>query len=115
MKDFYRHIDLLLVPSIGAEGFGLVIPEAAANGIPVIANRIGGIPEALGDSGILIDYNPEQDETNDIARQYVNNITALLDDGAYYETLRRRSLDWADRYKNIQMRQSQTIYETYFS
>ena len=31
-----------------------MILEAAANGIPAIANQVGGIPEALGDSGVLI-------------------------------------------------------------
>ena len=54
MKEFYRRIKIILVPSLVEEGFSRMILEAAANGIPAIANQVGGIPEALGDSGGLI-------------------------------------------------------------
>lgn len=114
MRYFYRQIDLLLVPSICNEAFGLVVLEAAANGIPVIANRIGGIPEALGDSGILIDYVPGQTDTNKIAQLYIHEINGLIKDHTHYDTLRRRALDWVDTYKDMQMQQSQRIYEAYF-
>ena len=53
-KRFYDSIGLLLVPSLIEEGFPRVILEAAVNGIPTIANSLGGIPEALGDSGIPV-------------------------------------------------------------
>jgi glycosyltransferase involved in cell wall biosynthesis len=53
LKDVYRTTSVLLVPTQGEEAFGRVVIEAGANGIPVIATRVGGIPEALGDSGIL--------------------------------------------------------------
>lgn len=53
--------DLVLVPSVtGAdgdrEGVPNVLKEAAARGIPVVATRHGGIPEALSDgrSGLLV-------------------------------------------------------------
>lgn len=36
------------------EGFGLVLLEAAAQGCPSIATRVGGIPEVLGDTGALV-------------------------------------------------------------
>ncbi len=36
------------------EGFGLVLLEAGAQGCPSVATRVGGIPEVLGDTGILI-------------------------------------------------------------
>ena len=51
---------ILLVPSQWPEPFGRVAVEALANGIPVIASRSGGLPEAVGDAGILVeDYaNP---------------------------------------------------------
>jgi glycosyltransferase involved in cell wall biosynthesis len=29
--------------------------EACANGIPVLASRTGGVPEAMGESGVLLD------------------------------------------------------------
>jgi phosphatidylinositol alpha-1,6-mannosyltransferase len=50
---------LLLAASIVGkiEGFGLVILEAAAQGCPTIATRIGGIPEVIenGVTGYIVD------------------------------------------------------------
>jgi glycosyltransferase involved in cell wall biosynthesis len=39
----------LLFPSIWFETFGLTIVEAFSNGVPVIASRIGGVPEIVDD------------------------------------------------------------------
>lgn len=43
----YRTADVLVLPSRG-ETYGLVVTEALARGLPVIAAEVGGIPEALG-------------------------------------------------------------------
>jgi len=45
VQNIYYATKLLLVPSLYKDGPVRVITEAAINGIPVIANRIGGIPE----------------------------------------------------------------------
>lgn len=37
---------VLLVPSLFPETFGLVVPEAMARGVPVLASDAGGLPEA---------------------------------------------------------------------
>ena len=51
----YGTADLVVVPS-RTESFGMVVAEALARGIPVLASQVGGIPEALADSdaGILV-------------------------------------------------------------
>lgn len=43
-----RRADLFLYPS-RFESYGMVLAEALYAGVPVIANRTGGIPEAVGD------------------------------------------------------------------
>ncbi len=51
---FYSISDIAIFPSIGAEAFGISIAEAMACGIPVISTTVGGIPEVVGDAGILV-------------------------------------------------------------
>ena len=48
--------DILIVPSIWPEAFGIVIIEAFAYGLPIIATNSGGIPELVeeGKTGFLI-------------------------------------------------------------
>ena len=43
----YDRADLVVLPSRG-ESFGMVVTEALARGLPVVATRTGGVPEALG-------------------------------------------------------------------
>ena len=48
--------DLLAVPSIGREGFGLAALEGMDAGLPVVASRLGGLPEVVEDgrTGLLV-------------------------------------------------------------
>lgn len=51
--------DLLVMPSTYHEGFGRVVIEAGAAGVPVIASRVGGIVDVLEDhrTGLLVPPN----------------------------------------------------------
>ncbi len=80
-------------PSIFQEPFGLVNAEAMACATPVIGSRRGGIPEVLGDTGLLID--PEDIEG------FADAMAMLLENPEYAAKLGRAAhqrcrevLDW---------------------
>lgn len=59
LPDFYRKIDLCVIPSIALEGFCVTALEAMACGIPVIATNLDGLKESVGkcDSRLLFEAN----------------------------------------------------------
>jgi glycosyltransferase involved in cell wall biosynthesis len=115
MTRFYGEIDLLPVPSLWEEAFPRVILEAAVNGIPVIANRRGGNPEALGDGGVLIDWDQSREpDISALADQYVQTIRRILDDEDLYQRYSRNALARSAEYEIEQTRMSRTIYEQCF-
>lgn len=59
--EFYKTIDVLVVPSLWQEPLGMVAIEALAHHVPVIANAVGGLQETVKDSvnGLLCDATKE--------------------------------------------------------
>lgn len=56
LPEVYREHDVFLLPSVNAyEGFGIVLAEAMASGLPVVSTNVGGVPEVVshGHSGFL--------------------------------------------------------------
>jgi glycogen synthase len=58
----YDQSDIMLVPSLWQEPFGLIIAEAMARGVPVIASNLGGPAEILTHDvdGLLVEPGNEQ-------------------------------------------------------
>ncbi|MFW5471278.1 D-inositol-3-phosphate glycosyltransferase [Knoellia sp. CPCC 206435] len=54
LASWMRAADVVAVPSHN-ESFGLVAVEAQACGAVVVATRVGGLPTAVGDGGVLVD------------------------------------------------------------
>ena len=56
LPDYYRAADVFILPTRTAEGFGLVLMEAAASGIPSIATDSGAPREVVDDgvTGMLV-------------------------------------------------------------
>jgi glycogen synthase len=71
----YQRADICVVPSMLYESFSYTCAQAMAAGKPVVATRIGGIPETVGDgvSGILV--------TPGRADELASAIIQLLGDG----------------------------------
>ncbi len=64
--------DVFVAPSLGGESFGIVLVEAMAAGLPVVASRIPGYAEVLGDVGVLV---PPRDPS-----ALAEAVRAVLDD-----------------------------------
>jgi len=60
---FLRNARFLVAPSVWPEAFGMVVAEAMGYGLPVIASRIGGLPEVVeeGVTGLLFEPGNAED------------------------------------------------------
>jgi len=54
-------LDIFVLPSL-REGFGLALVEAMCTGLPVIASKVGGIPEIFGEADVGTLVEPEDIE-----------------------------------------------------
>lgn len=62
VPEYMSASDVFVLPSV-SEGFPVVILEAMASGLPIVATKVGGLPEIVkdGESGFLVEpSNPEQ-------------------------------------------------------
>lgn len=99
--EIYGAIDICVVPSRVNEAFGMVAAEAACFGLPVVATRLGALPEIVrdGETGYLVDErNP---------RQLAEKLRLLVSDAA----LRKRMGAAARQFASQQFRQEQTAEE----
>jgi glycosyltransferase involved in cell wall biosynthesis len=92
MADVLDALDLLAAPSRW-EGFGLVLAEAMASGLPVIASKVGSMPAVAGHAARLV---PPDD-----AGALAGAIAALLGDPVTPAAMRAAGLiqanlfDWS--------------------
>lgn len=59
IKQIYKGIDILTIPSQSHESFGYTAVEAMAYKIPIVATNIGGLPEVVKDNecGYIVKHN----------------------------------------------------------
>ncbi len=63
---------VIIIPSLWQEPFGLVAAEAMSNGVAIIASNSGGIPEIVGENGIIID-NINQEKLTKVLTDLLSN------------------------------------------
>jgi glycosyltransferase involved in cell wall biosynthesis len=92
--DALRDADLLLVPSVWPEPFGMVGVEAAAAGVPAVAFDVGGIRDWLRDgvAGRLVPLD------RDPVRRFADAIVRTLSDSAALGEMRRQARISAARF-----------------
>jgi len=56
----YQTMDLLLIPSL-RDSTSYVALEAMACGVPILARSVQGLPDTVGNAGILLDISVDQD------------------------------------------------------
>lgn len=100
----YKAADVFVLPTVH-EPFGIVILEAWASGIPVIATRIGGIPGFTHDNEdiLLFEKNNEQ--------ELLAHLIRLAEEPALGERLKQQAGQEVRRYDWAEVaRQMRTIY-----
>ncbi len=91
----YRAADVLVLPSVWQESYGLPVAEAMACGVPVLASASGGVPELIED-GVTGKLVPRLD-TQALARalrQMAADPARLLEMGAAARIRAERLLTW---------------------
>ena len=91
MQPVYRQTRILLVPSQWEdETWGRVVTEAQFSGIPAVASKRGGLPEAVGPGGIMLGHDEP-------AAVWAAAVRELWSDDQLYGDLSRKALDYAAR------------------
>ena len=90
MKSVWSRTRVLLVPSRWIETWGRVVTEAQLNGIPVISSDSGGLPESVGDGGVVIPRSAPIDEWNRV-------LGLVWEEGEYRTSLVAKALKHASR------------------
>lgn len=90
MRGIYGQAKILFAPSQWEEAYGRVASEAQVSGIPVLGSTQGGMPEAIGDGGILLPATAP-------IEQWCEALQRLWSDSTLYHDLSDRASRWALR------------------
>jgi glycosyltransferase involved in cell wall biosynthesis len=67
-----RNATVVAYPSAD-EGFGFPVLEAMSAGVPVVASRVGGLPEIAGDAALLVTVEDDPSELADALARIVTD------------------------------------------
>lgn len=86
IREVFGETRVLIVPSVWEEAAARVVREAQMSGIPVLVSARGGLPETVGDGGIVVD-----DYTDPAL--WKMHLELVLSDPCLYDTLSKRALE----------------------
>lgn len=89
MNRKYGEYDVVVMPTMNEEPFGLVALETMAKGLPLITTNSGALPEVVGDGACLID------KTSDFTAKLAEAMFMLASDKNYRNKLGKRAYDRA--------------------
>ncbi len=104
-RRFWGITKVALLPSLWWENQPLVVIEAMINGIPVVGSNRGGIPETVGDGGVILPLSERLTPATRIVpaaeevEPWVEVIIRLWDDREFHEMLSERALREAQRWR----------------
>lgn len=109
LKGIYASADLFVMPSITAkdgdkEGFGLVILEAFASGLPIVASRSGGITDIVKDG--VNGYLAEEKDVSGLA----DRINIVLQDKNIYNKMQTEAKKTAQRYDYCEIAKRYAVF-----
>jgi len=90
---FYSAADVSIVPTVALEGFGLIVAESLASGTPVVASRVGALPELLSEFSPDLLAEPTAEGLAEVLDAVLSGRTTLPTAQACREHTRRWS--WA--------------------
>ena len=98
---YMNAMDVMILPSRN-EGFGAVVIEAQGCGVTVVGSSNGGIPEAIGDGGIVVE------EGEDFEKRFAEAVVEMLKNPIERGYLRERAVGFS--WENIVKREV-AVYE----
>jgi glycosyltransferase involved in cell wall biosynthesis len=87
--------DLLVLPSVWRESYGLPVAESMASGVPVLASDCGGVPELVdkGVTGLLVP-RLNVDALTNAMRDLLSDVGRLRQMGLAARARAERLLTW---------------------
>lgn len=106
LPEFYRKLDVFVAPSTGGESFGLILLEAMACGIPVLASDIEGYRNVITDgfNGLLFKNRDSKDLSE--------KLMELIADEKLYQRLRASGLMYVEGFHWLEIaRRVEDVYK----